>query len=56
MKLLAPFLSLFEAVGHALLGFLQSIGALSSFIGKATQHCFVPPFYPRLMGRQFIEF
>ena len=44
-----------QAVGHSILGFLQSIGALSAFAGKATLHCFSPPFYPRLTLKQFID-
>ena len=44
-----------EAIGHSILSFLQTIGALSAFIGKATAHCFAPPFYPRLVLKQFID-
>ena len=44
-----------QAVGHSILSFLQSIGALAIFIGKAIKHCFIPPFYPRLIMRQFID-
>lgn len=48
-------LGLLQAIGHSILSFLQSIGTLSMFIGKATKHCFTPPFYPRLLIRQFID-
>ncbi len=44
-----------RGIGHSILSFLQSIGALSWFIGKATKHCFTPTFYPRLILRQFID-
>ena len=44
-----------QGVGHAILGFLQSIGAMSLFIGRAVKHCFTPPFYPRLILKQFID-
>jgi phospholipid/cholesterol/gamma-HCH transport system permease protein len=48
-------LGLCQAVGHSIFSFLHSIGALSMFIGKATKHCFLPPFYPRLLIKQFID-
>lgn len=48
-------LSVFQAIGHSILSFLQSIGALSAFVGKAAGHCFMPPFYPKLILRQFID-
>ena len=41
--------------GNSILSFFQSIGALSMFIGKATAQCFAPPFYPRLIMKQFID-
>ena len=44
-----------QAVGHSILSFFQSIGALAFFIGKAVKHCFTPPFYPRLIFKQFID-
>jgi len=52
---MARLLDIYQAVGHSILSFLRSIGALSIFIGKAVQHCLVPPFYPRLLFRQFID-
>lgn len=48
-------LDLAQAVGHSILSFFQSIGALALFIGKATAKCFAPPFYPRLILKQFID-
>lgn len=48
-------LSICQAVGHSILSFFQSIGALSMFIGKAVKHCFTPTFYPRLILRQFVD-
>lgn len=44
-----------QAVGHSILSFLQSIGALAAFIGKATAQTFTPIYYPRLIIRQFID-
>ncbi|MEM9469060.1 MAG: ABC transporter permease [Pseudomonadota bacterium] len=48
-------LNIFQAVGHSILSFFQSIGTLSFFIGKSVKHCFTGPFYPRLIFKQFIE-
>ncbi|MEM6812117.1 MAG: ABC transporter permease [Pseudomonadota bacterium] len=44
-----------QNIGHAILSFLQSIGALFSFIGVATFHSFTPRFYPLLILKQFIN-
>lgn len=44
-----------QMTGHSILSFLQSIGALSAFIGKATAQSVTPIFYPRLILRQFID-
>jgi len=54
-KILALLINICQAIGHSLLSFLQSIGRLSFFIGKASGHCFLPPFYPRLIIKQFID-
>ncbi len=48
-------LDMCEGVGHAILKALQSIGALCLFIGKSVMHVFMPPWYPRLIARQFID-
>jgi len=48
-------LAVCQAVGHSILSFFQSIGALSMFVGKSVQHCFTPTFYPRLILRQFVD-
>lgn len=44
-----------QMIGHSIFSFLQSIGALSLFVGKATANIFTPPFYPRLILRQFVD-
>ncbi len=44
-----------QTIGGSILSFLQSIGALAAFIGKATAKSFSPPFYPRLIMKQFID-
>ncbi|PZO88631.1 MAG: ABC transporter permease [Micavibrio aeruginosavorus] len=41
--------------GHAVLRSLQSLGALSLFIGQSVRHVFTPPWYPRLLLRQVID-
>jgi phospholipid/cholesterol/gamma-HCH transport system permease protein len=48
-------LGIFESVGHAILSFLQSIGAMAMFIGKAVRHSMTPVYYPRLILKQFID-
>lgn len=48
-------LALCESFGHAILQFFQSLGALTLFIAKSTSHCFRPPFFPRLILKQFID-
>lgn len=48
-------LKIFQAVGHSILSFFQTIGALSCFVGKAVRHVFTPPFYPKLILKQFID-
>ncbi len=48
-------LSISQAVGHSILSFFQSIGALASFVGTAVRHIFTPPFYPKLILKQFVD-
>ena len=43
------------AVGRVFLGFLAGTGRLGVFTGQAVGHCFRPPLYLRLIGRQMIE-
>jgi phospholipid/cholesterol/gamma-HCH transport system permease protein len=42
-------------VGHVVLLFLAASGRLALFTGTALSHCFRPPFYLRLVGRQMID-
>ena len=44
-----------QMVGHSILSFMQSIGALTAFVGKATIQTVTPVFYPRLVLRQFVD-
>jgi phospholipid/cholesterol/gamma-HCH transport system permease protein len=43
------------ATGRAFLIFLEATGRLMLFTGVAISHCFRPPFYLRLIGRQMID-
>ncbi|MEM6780532.1 MAG: ABC transporter permease, partial [Pseudomonadota bacterium] len=38
-----------------MLAFFESLGRLAMFVGLAVGKCFTPPWYPRLMLRQFID-
>jgi phospholipid/cholesterol/gamma-HCH transport system permease protein len=48
-------LDLCEAVGHSILKALQSIGGLALFAIRSLSHIFRPPWYPRLILRQFVD-
>ena len=54
-RLVDTVLTVCQVAGNAILGFFQSLGAIAMFVGKATAQCFVPPFYPRLIMKQFID-
>ncbi|NKB21876.1 MAG: MlaE family lipid ABC transporter permease subunit [Alphaproteobacteria bacterium] len=43
------------SIGRTTMAFFATIGRISQFTGRAVFHCFVPPFYGRLLGRQLIE-
>jgi phospholipid/cholesterol/gamma-HCH transport system permease protein len=44
-----------QAIGQIFLQFLQSIGAISLFTGKAVSHVFRPPWFPRLLVQQMLS-
>ncbi len=46
---------LLRALGKPLVKFTWSIGELSLFVSKAIYNCFTPPFYFKLLNRQFID-
>ena len=48
-------LDLCHAIGVTLVGFLQACGRLVLFMGRGIGHVFLPPFFPRLVLRQFID-
>ena len=43
------------AIGRAFLVFLEATGRLALFTARAVSHCFRPPIYARLVGRQMID-
>ncbi len=43
------------AIGRAFLVFLEATGRLALFTSRAVSHCFRPPVYARLIGRQMID-
>ena len=43
------------AVGRVFLAFLERVGRVAVFTARALVHCFVPPVYFSLIGRQFVE-
>lgn len=43
------------AIGNATFNFFASVGRVSLFAFAAVSHCFRPPWYPRLIGKQMIE-
>lgn len=53
--MMSAALNICEAVGHSITRFLQSIGVLSAFCGRALLHCVTPPWYPRLLARQMVD-
>jgi phospholipid/cholesterol/gamma-HCH transport system permease protein len=42
-------------LGSAVLGFVAYIGELAIFAGNGLSHIFRPPYYPRLIGKAFME-
>jgi phospholipid/cholesterol/gamma-HCH transport system permease protein len=48
-------LDFLASVGRVFIRFLQGAGRLAIFTALGVSHCFRPPFYPRLIGRQLID-
>ena len=42
-------------IGHTVLHLFHSVGRLSIFVSRAVMHVFIPPFFPRLFGRQIVD-
>ncbi len=51
----AQVLKILEKAGHFTLINLAKLGEIILFMVKAVKHCFTPPFYPRLILRQFLQ-
>mgnify|MGYP001208774249 CR=1 FL=1 len=43
------------SIGRTVIAFFATIGRISLFAALAVLHCFKPPFYGRLLGRQLVE-
>ena len=48
-------MNLLQAIGRVFLAFLGATGRLIMFALTAVAHCFLPPYYPRIMIRQMVE-
>ena len=44
-----------EAIGVTIMHLFRIIGGISIFVFNAVTHVFLPPFYPRLILRQFVD-
>jgi phospholipid/cholesterol/gamma-HCH transport system permease protein len=44
-----------RAIGHTILGFFRAVGRLAIFMFKGVVQVFIPPYFPRLLARQFID-
>lgn len=51
----AQVLKILEKTGHFTLLNLAKLGEIVLFTLTAVKHCFTPPFYPRLILRQFLQ-
>jgi len=49
------FFAILEAIGGTTIDFFAALGRLSQFTGRSIYHCFTPPFFSRLLIRQFIS-
>ncbi len=48
-------MGLLQGIGRVFLAFLGTTGRLTMFALTSVTHCFLPPYYPRIMVRQMIE-
>lgn len=55
MKHLENFLKPIERVGHYTIVNLSKLGNIVIFAAKSVLACFTPPFYPRLIFKQFLQ-
>lgn len=49
------FFKILEKIGHFTLINIAKLGEISIFIGRSVKHCFLPPFYPKLILTQFLR-
>lgn len=47
--------SFLVTLGKPLVSFIVSLGYFSQFVAKSVYNCFMPPFYLRLFGKQFLN-
>lgn len=48
-------LDLCATVGHSVMRFFSSVGRLTEFAAMAIMHVFVPPYFGKQIGRQFVD-
>ncbi len=53
--MLTKTLTFLEKIGHFTLLNIAKLGEIAIFMGNSVRHCFAPPFYPRLILRQFLQ-
>ena len=53
--IISKILLVLRSLGHAVISFLSAVGRLSAFTLNGVRHCFVPPFFFRHIGKQFID-
>jgi phospholipid/cholesterol/gamma-HCH transport system permease protein len=44
-----------EAIGHTIMHLFNTAGRLALFIFQSVMHVFLPPYFPKLMLRQFVD-
>lgn len=47
--------SFLQTLGKAPVGFIINLGYFSQFVAKSVYNCFIPPFYFKLFGKQFLN-
>jgi len=45
----------FAVIGRVFLHFLEMVGRIAMFTGASVSHCFRPPWFPSLIGRQMLD-
>lgn len=53
--MIEKILFILERTGSFTIANLRKIGDIAIFTGTAVRHCFTPPFYPRIILRQFLQ-